>query len=269
FWKDRWHDVGMRKWSRILFGILIFAVVGGIAWLVWRPNEPMYKGKRLSVWLKGYVYDPIQRPATDEAVRHIGTNAIPTLLRMLRAKDSPLKLRLVALAQKQHFFKVYFGEAWVLRTEGVFGFLALGADGKAAVPELIRMFEEDHSRDNQNLVAEALGSMGPAAAEAVPALVRSLGDTNPLTRCYAIGGLGRIHSRPEIVVSALVKCLGDQDARVRWLAADAIGAFGSDAKPAVPDLLKSLDDSNATVKTYAKDTLKLIDPEALAKAGVK
>ncbi|MDB6065868.1 MAG: hypothetical protein JWR26_2076, partial [Pedosphaera sp.] len=41
FWKDRWHDVGMRKWSRILFGILIFAVVGGIAWLVWRPNEPM------------------------------------------------------------------------------------------------------------------------------------------------------------------------------------------------------------------------------------
>ena len=47
---------------------------------------------------------PLDTLALDlkERLRHIGTNAIPTLLRRLRAKDSPLTLRLVALAQKQH-----------------------------------------------------------------------------------------------------------------------------------------------------------------------
>ena len=41
-------------------------------------------------------------------LQQIGTNAIPTLLRMLRARDSSFKLKLISLAQKQHFIKFDF-----------------------------------------------------------------------------------------------------------------------------------------------------------------
>jgi hypothetical protein len=72
----------MRKRFRSLLAVLLVAVVGGLAWQVTRPREPVYQGKPLSYWLV--------RPARDpnfNALRALGTNAIPTLLQMLRAKD--------------------------------------------------------------------------------------------------------------------------------------------------------------------------------------
>ncbi|MDB6065623.1 MAG: repeat protein [Pedosphaera sp.] len=264
----------MRKRSRISLALLLVAVIGAIAWLTLRPNEPMYKGKRLSAWLK--VYDSETGPTfrtegegADEAVRHIGTNAIPTLLRRLRAKDSPLTLRLVGLAKKQHVFEVKFASAWDKQVEGLHGFHALGTNGKDAVPELIRMYEQDSSPESRFSVTFALGCIGPAAGQAVPMLVRSLGDSKPNPRSTTARTLGQIHSHPEIALPALVKCLNDYDFLVRLAAAEAIGAFGSDAKEAVPDLLKLLADSNAKVQNAAKESLKKIDPEAAAKEGVK
>jgi HEAT repeat protein len=269
------HNAAMKKRSRIGFALLLLAVVGGVMWLILRPSEPMYKGKPLSVWLEGYE-PPFGGPINDaryaeadQAVRHIGTNAIPTLLHRLSAKDSPLTLRFVALARKQHVFQVNFRPASMLQQEGEDGFRALGAVGKDAVPELIRMFEQDHALEDRTLATQALGIIGPAAEEAVPMFVRSIGDANWGYRWLAVSGLGQIHARPEITVPALIKCLNDQDSRVRRLAPDAIGAFGSDAKLAVPDLLKLLADSDARVQKAAIEALKQIDPEAAAKARVK
>ncbi|MDB6065622.1 MAG: repeat protein [Pedosphaera sp.] len=266
----------MRKRSRIGFALLLLAVIGGIAWLAFRPNEPAYKGKRLSVWLEGYrvanvasSQDMKALHELDEVVRSSGTNAIPTLLRRLQAKDSSLTLWLVALAGKQHLFNVKFASAAEKQQEGTYGFMALGADGKAAVPELIKMYEQDSSPDSRSTVTLVLCFIGPAAEQAVPMLVRSLGDKTSGSWFEAALALGKIHARPEIAVPALVKCLNDQDFQVRLYAAKAIGAFGSDARLAVPDLLKLLADSNAKVQNAAKDALKRIDPEAAAEAGVK
>ncbi|MDB6063830.1 MAG: repeat-containing protein [Pedosphaera sp.] len=266
----------MRKRSRIALALLLLAVIGGVAWLTLRPNEPMYKGKRLSAWLEAYalattesIQDLPSPREADEAVRHIGTNAIPLLLRRLRANDSRVTLRLVALAGKQHFFKVKFRPAWLIRPEGVRGFQALGADGKDAVPELIRMYEQDRFAESRDQVASILGGIGPAAEQAVPALARSLGDTKLHTRVSTLLALRRIHAQPEIAVPAFVKCLSDQDADVRGAAAYAIATFGSDARQAVPDLLLLLADSDVSVRTSANFALNIIEPEAAAKAGVK
>ncbi|MDB6068695.1 MAG: HEAT-like repeat protein [Pedosphaera sp.] len=271
----------MRKRSRIALALLLLAVIGGIVWLASRPSEPMYKGKRLSVWLKFYdayatgsLTSPQDRDnlkLADEAVRAIGTNAIPTLLRKLGAKDSALTVRLMALAQKQHLFKVKFAPAYIRRYEGSSGLEALGARGKSAVPELIRMYEQDHSVVFRCFVASILSSIGPAAEQAVPALARALGDANLNTRVSAVVALRLIHAHPEIAVPALVKCLSDQGAGIkcRCNAAQALGAFGADAKPAVPDLLKMLADSDESVRLWANAALQEIDPEALPEAEVK
>ena len=69
------------------------------AWQGLLEREPVYQGKSLSFWLQGYIQGGSYigvwpEPEVDEAVRQIGTNAIPALLHMLRAHDSKLKLAL-------------------------------------------------------------------------------------------------------------------------------------------------------------------------------
>ncbi|MDB6067029.1 MAG: HEAT-like repeat protein [Pedosphaera sp.] len=270
------HIATMKKRFRIGFGLLLVGAVGGVAWLALRPGEPMYKGKRLSVWLKVYdsaagykPYSPARQKEADDAIRSIGTNAIPTLLRRIRAKDSASTLWLVSLAEKQRVFKVKFRYAWILHVEGKNGFRALGAGGKDAVPELIRIFEQDHSTESREDVAEVLNRIGSAAELAVPALVLSLGDTKSHYRVPVIQALREIHARPEIVLPAMVKCASDQNTDVRVQAILTMGAFGSDSRQAVPDLVKLLSDSNYYIRDVAKAVLLGIDPEAAAKMGLK
>ena len=101
--------------KRIVGVVLALRVIaGGLSWVINRSREPMYEGKPLSYWLECYA--PLNRTETsvqeaDHAVQAIGTNAIPTLLRMLQKTDSPLKVRLVALLRKQHFVKIQFHPA--------------------------------------------------------------------------------------------------------------------------------------------------------------
>ncbi|MBI3850319.1 MAG: hypothetical protein HY298_08530 [Verrucomicrobia bacterium] len=75
-----------------LFGIVAAAIsLHGFL----RQREPKYQGKTLTAWLKvgGHGEGLEDKPAI-EAVRKMGTNAIPFLLDMVRAKDSRFKLKL-------------------------------------------------------------------------------------------------------------------------------------------------------------------------------
>jgi hypothetical protein len=40
--------------NRLLAALVAVALVGGLAWLVFRNQEPVYQGKRLSTWMEGY-----------------------------------------------------------------------------------------------------------------------------------------------------------------------------------------------------------------------
>ena len=73
-------------------------------------REPVYRGKPLSVWLQRYIQGGSYigfwpEPEADEAIRQIGTNAIPTLLLMLREHDSKLKLALLRLSVQARLHK--------------------------------------------------------------------------------------------------------------------------------------------------------------------
>jgi HEAT repeat protein len=49
----------------------------------------------------------------------------------------------------------------------------------------------------------------------------------------------------------------------------SLAGFGAEAKSAVPALTQALNDPVAVIRTNAAASLKAIDPEAAAKAGVK
>src|SRR5438045_5789104 len=85
----------MRKRVQIAVAVLLVAVIGVIAWevLLSHEHEPVYQGKRLSVWLR----DSSGTSELTNAVRQIGTNGIPTLLKMLRKRESPSVSKLIGL----------------------------------------------------------------------------------------------------------------------------------------------------------------------------
>jgi HEAT repeat protein len=229
---------------RVIFIALLVAVLGLFAWAViaLHEREPVYQGKPLSFWLAGYRLQingvPIDQNGADEAMRHIGTNTIPTLLHMLRKTDSPLKLKLIAFGQKQNLLKISFTPATIYNHEAEEGFRALGPLGSNAVPELIRLYDHPLSPESQIKIAFMFNQIGPAAEAAAPSLLHGLTNADSGVRYCAILGLGGISAESALVVPALIKCLSDPDTNVQTMAAIVLGGYGKDAKAAVPTLVE-------------------------------
>ena len=269
----------MTNKRRILLSItLLIAAVGFVSWLILsQPGEPVYHGKPLSYWCDQYAenYAPVPNMApvkqAEIAIRTIGTNGVPTLLRLLKAKDSKFKTKFIQFAQKQHVITVKWEPASLKNGQALVGFSILGPLGKSAVPALLEIYNEHRNGPwgQSDGIAEIFASMGPAAAEAVPQLSQDTANANLFIRFRAVRALRQIHARPGLAVPALTRALLDQDYGVRTDAALSLGEFGTDATSAVPELIKALGDPSSVVRDQAASALKKIDPEAAAQAGVK
>jgi HEAT repeat protein len=263
-----------KRGLRITFAVIFLAILGICLWSALPPREPSYKGKPLSVWLQEYSMEHTGPPLDDErdgAIRHIGTNAIPILLQMLRASDSPLKTRCIELIYRQNLVKIRVASAGVKNLEAFQAFRALGADASNAVPELIEIYNEKISPSSQVRTAASIGSIGPSAMSAIPSMLGGLTATNEdgYVRLITVWALGKIHSDPGLVVPELVKFLHDPDTLNCTYAAGALGEFGTNAESAVPYLTTILNDKRRAIRDAATNALKQIDPEAAARAGVK
>jgi len=139
------------------------------------------------------------------------------------------------------------------------------------VPELIIIYKRNISPDSQMCVSLALIAIGPAAARAaVPSFPEGAVSSDPRVRESAVGALARAHVEPSLVVPALVKSLRDSNARTRSLAAMGLKEIGwsGGARPAVPALVALLRDPDGEVRRVAAEALKNIDYDAAVKAGV-
>jgi len=294
----------MKRVRAILILALAAPIVLGLALLAIHGLEPSYQGKRLGAWLEelpakstvpapGSVigasspspqFDPTVEAAS-AAVRQIGTNAIPTLLDLLRRRDSRFRLAVTSLLSKQSLIRFRFARDYELRARSLAGFRALGPIAAPAVPKLLKLYRErdDLRRELQDALAaiepesvrglageldsphverrldaaHILGDwFGPSAEPAVPALVRRLEeDKDTRVRQRAAVSLGRIARMPTLAVPALRMRLNDPDRLVRVLAINAIAEFGSAAESAVPELVKRLEDEDLGVRRCAASCL--------------
>jgi HEAT repeat protein len=257
----------MKNWFRYTLAIVIIFMVAVIAWLALsKPAEPVYQGKPLSVWLEVYTTatDGGARSVqlgreTDEAVRHIGTNAIPFLLNMLQARDSALSLKIFEWAKKLPRVKIHHLSATDRIREARMAFTALGASASNAVPQLMKMYNGNDFDYSQRMILGSLGATGPAASNAVPLLLRIAAETNNPALLISIFALGSIHSEPEKVVPVLSKRLRDPNLNVVcFFAAKSLGNFGTEARPATSDLLERLQDQDFQVRVNALEALARI-----------
>ncbi len=252
---------------KITFPIVVAALVGVIAWHV-RPTEPIYKGKALSGWLKAYAIPGGQEALADEAVRQVGTNAIPALLGLLRFEDSALKVEFLDLMQRQHIITFDFPSVIAWNGAGAKGFEALGTNAQGATSALIEIANRNRSPSSRYYSIDALGSIGPHAKEAVPSLLKWATDTNVHVLCSAMRALGRIRNKPELVLPVLTNALHSAHPVVRLNAVTALAYLGPDAKPAEAALLEMFNDSFQDIRRNATNALEAIEPKAAAKADV-
>jgi hypothetical protein len=263
--------------------ILLVLLLAALIWEAVRSREPSYGGKGLSVWLRNFEEARLNGPTsryhlnpaefqvqfvepTQDAIRHMGTNALPELLTLLRAQDSRLSKTVGGLIVRLPFVRWRPLSQNTQRSMALTGFSALGATAKPAVPALIASLND---KDVQIRIHAALclGSIGPAAEVAVPALVQHLTEPNEMVCDSVENSLGRIHRKPELVIPMLKQRLAGSGKK--WTALFALGCFGPEAKEAVPAILPLLNSPDRETSNWAAMSLKQIDPDAAIKAGVK
>jgi HEAT repeats/HEAT repeat len=273
----------MRKWSRIMTVILVIAIFGGLTLLLLHSREPVYQGTRLTVWCEQYHTNhwtgrnqELDKQA-ETAIRNIGTNALPSLLKMIGAKESPVRIKLLARVPKPWLTRFhvsgvseYKHELAQLRRHGAHGLIALGAAAKPAIPALIAQLQ-DKEPDVRYVAVFTLRCLGPTAKDALPALITCINDSEFTVQDDAVIGLGTLQQEPERVVPILIDFL-QKHSKDTILCPDAMGAlstFRAQANPAVPLLLRLLQDEQANIRSAATNALRQIDPQEAAKAGVK
>lgn len=94
-----------------------------------------------------------------------------------------------------------------------------------------------NERSEQNVAAEALSQIGPAA---VKNLKPDLHSRDPRIRREAVGVLVRMGPDAKDAVPDLIVLLDDEDEATRKLAARALGRIGPEAASAIPALKKML-----------------------------
>jgi len=237
----------MSRRRAIVVGLLLVAFFAGAVLVAIRqPAEPVWQGRKLSDWMERHTPSSEANPPygspgwhlADKAIKEIGTNGIPTLLRMAAATENDLRARLRQLARKQRFVSVKYRHASELNREAEYAFELLGTNAAAAVPGLIKIYQQARSFDSQMYAALSLGNIGKPAEPALPVLISNFTHTNDQVRFYAVSAVGDVGGDPAIVVPALRAMLKDSYRSTRWNALVALTRFHRKAESAIPDILE-------------------------------
>ena len=164
-------------------------------------DDPSYEGKRLGEWLKMHLRqgDYAYSPEATNAIHHIGTNAIPALLRRLVYVEPPFGL-----------------PAYEINMDGVQGFLMIGDQATPAVPQLQALLDGT----NQSLVLYAMVSALGTGTNAIPILTKALTNQFADVRGQAVSSLAEIIAiqfpeHREEVISLLKNLVNDPSPDVR------------------------------------------------------
>lgn len=287
--------------SRDILVLLLVGLLGVVFFrLISHSVEPSYNGKRLSDWVLDYeeVTSQGRSSEVDAAVRQIGTNALPYLLKWIRYEPPAWKRKLsVTLKGVSDWsgsaIDDLSSEKEFRANGAVLAFKALGPEARGVIPDLARMVNDPKFGHGPRRALSTLGFLG---TDALPALLLALTNQQPMVRFFALSAvrdlqtnarpavplliqllgdpgqpiadraariLGELKLEPALAVPALISSLQDSRASVRECAAEALRAYAEDTRPAVPMLLTPTIDPDLPVRRNATNALLMIAPEAL------
>jgi len=237
-----------------------------------REREPRYQGRTLSQWhtlldslsarsLAGEHVSPAQAEEAAQAIRRIGTNALPLLLKQLQRETSPLRNTLYNLVWK--LLPASISESWAVRSlftgghdfDAASTFRILGSTAAPAVPELTSLM---YSTNNVQLVYGATFCLAQIGKEGLPSLIAAL-DQPQLPCCREAAhllGVAPPHPFPfgtdvAATIPPLSKLAANKDPELAAAAIKALGHLRMEPLVAVPALTNSLRATDPRVRQAA------------------
>jgi len=233
---------------------------------------------------------PREHYAAGAAIREIGTNAIPHLLRTIYSQDGKLKSTCAALWRKQTVVKWPIELAEDQRARAL---PALKELGPLAVWAWVEILTNRLSNfEVQSYAAQSLLELGKDATPVAPALMMLENHTNfaiglwmrqtvqkcdldgvltslhnlryspdANTRAAGAWSLGYVAKHPDMSLPALTRALKDPSRQVRESAVAAIGKFGTNAISLTNFIAGAMNDPELKVRSAATNALEQLSRE--------
>jgi hypothetical protein len=225
--------------------------------------EPSHNGRLLSEWLADVHassgVDVVGAPnPPEEAIRAIGTNAIPTLLKWISYEPSPSERSSETGAEVPRWRRHTLSTKELAdSTQSVFGIL--GVLARPAIPELTRLARTSSDPERAERCAVSLAAIGP---EAIPSLVALATNGPASTRRAGAFGLEYFSRKPEGVrtLPALIACLADTNTAVSGSAQRSL--IFMDPAVAVPALTIASQSASARTRLRAIQCLEAFEYES-------
>jgi HEAT repeat protein len=260
---------------------LVIAV--GLIILLNRHSEPHYNGRSLSgwyvLWNKSVEHDDPQSQAqaqeAAQAIKAIGTNAIPALLEQLRSRPSAIQIRLGAVAEK---LSAFFAENKIARTilyskkavhpESIF--VILGPQGSPAIPELSVLLRATNI--HPEISRSAAWCLAAIGKEGLPPLLDALAHAEPRGSMFAAhmlsivplnGANFDLGTSLAQAVPLLAKNALSEDTDLAQTSIRALGHLQSQPQIAIPALTNSLSSPDPFCRLYAVRALARFGIEAV------
>ena len=238
------------------------------------PTEPSYQTRSLSSWIDELsppifafnlndgsstpIFLPVrttkERDAL-EAIRAIGTNALPYLANVVRQDDSRLKTKLLLWLNKQKFAKIRFPSADQRRAHAYAALLHLGY---AAIPGWRDLLlDENLPMDRREIAALSLARLNSRSwgfpvgyTSGTPVAGSSLSPSGSLTKMDH-----------EALWRVLSQALSSTNPIMRANVAFHLANLGTDAKDAVPILLQHVHDPDPRAREACLKALSRCEPD--------
>jgi HEAT repeat protein len=286
----------VKKGRRILLVSASLAVACILTMVLWpAEKEPVYEGKKLSAWVQ-QLNNPLGEWGTatetieaGNAIRSLGTNALPLLLRWVAYDPAPAKRATYRLLKDWRFDSPSRSLQRQETRSGnaVAAFRCLGSNAISVLPQLNQIMTNSSSRESSFRARDSLAFMhepalpylltaftnrqfryrydlpglfsfmpalGTDVKPAIPVLIASLKDPDTYTTevsARALGSLGRQDVESETILPALIEATRDPRQPVRVQAVIALSDMRKPSLAIAQTLINKMDDPAAEVVSYA------------------
>lgn len=222
----------MRKRNRVILIAACLLLALTPFGLLARDSEPRYHGRSLSKWLVLYwsragTQDSPEDKQAEQAIRAIGTNALPYLLRWIQ-HEPPSWHRAARVTLPESVSEsaparlLVDGPGYERAGGAMLAFIILGTNATSSIPYLVTMIKDtNHPRT----AARALAALSCLGAPAFPHMSAALADTNQIHRVRIALNLGFFMARDvgtNVCLPPLKAVLNDPDPEVRAAASRAL-----------------------------------------------
>jgi HEAT repeat protein len=228
----------VKKWIFASVAIIALCALAGLLLAHRASARYYYQGKSLVDWS---VQAHMGNAESKTALESMGAAAVPGLLTLLHAREPWLKTQFVVLYKHlpARLATLLFGKLTIpnyqrIRWAAAEGLGTIGPDAKAALPALGRVLQ-DPDQTFGLIAAQSLAKIGKGSG---PELAAAIKDANPRMRETVVLALGNTGTEAQSAAVALAEMLNDTNFNVRNSASNGLHRLGSVAVPALAPIIE-------------------------------